>query len=227
MPVEKYFYRMAAICGFLTALSTFFLWLLPKFYGVPTNWEEELALAQNPFYLGRLWVNFLHIPLALTSYFGLTYGLKEKSLPFAGLGMLWFLIWGITEMLGVALLIFSLNGNWRIIYPHASQAVQDQLFISIQTLESIWDSLFFVILISFLLGTFFMGWASWREKGLGKWLSILFYLAVPLTLVILLQRYGGLPSLDSWVTWMYPILQPISRAILGLVLWRKASNLAG
>ena len=55
---------------------------------------------------------------------------------------------------------------------------------------------------------------------------ILLLLAAPLTIVILLSGYAGMPFLEPLVSWSYPILQPFSRALMGVWLWRRSVTTA-
>ncbi len=223
MKNEATFIKISAICAFTTAVTTTLLWLLPKLYAVPQDFDEAVALAKNPLYMARQWVNLLHIPLALTAYFGLTYVLRKRELPKVGLGMIWFLIWGVVEMMGISGIIFSVNGNWRAKYAEAAPSEQAVLRTNIESYMAQWDSMFFVLLIAFLLATIFFGWATWRGKGLEKLLSYLFWLAAPLTFLIILSGYFEKAWAGIIVTWMYPLLQPISRFLMGVVILRKAS----
>ncbi|MGI9543627.1 MAG: hypothetical protein ACR2MX_10240 [Cyclobacteriaceae bacterium] len=221
---EELLLKIAAVCAISTTITTFFLWLLPQFYQAPQTFEEGVALASNSFYLSRLWVNLLHIPLALTGYFGLAYILRNRELPKVSLGMIWFLVWGLTEMIGVSSLIFSVNGEWRSGYLLAGEAEQLALQSRIEAALSIWDSLFFVLLIGFLLGTTLYGWATWKGKGLEKLLSYCFWLAVPLTLLIIFSKYAQVEWAGQVTSWIYPLLQPFSRFILGLFIWKQSGN---
>ncbi len=213
--------KIAGIAAIATAITTFLLWLLPKLYDYPSDINESVLLVNNPYYMGRLWVNFFHIPLAITAYFGLAYKLRERELPKVILGMIWFLIWGIVEMVGVSGTIFAVNKTWRANYPAASESVQEMLQANIDYYSTIWNSMFFVLLIAFLLGTLFFGWATWKGKGLEKILSYLFWLAVPLTLLIILSGYFGMSGLDKLVDMTYPVLQPVSRFVLGVFLLKS------
>lgn len=212
--------KIAAIASFCTAITTFFLWLLPKLYPHPSSFLEGIELASNPYYLARLWINFFHIPLALTAYLAFAFTLRKRESLKVILGSMWFLIWGLTEMIGVSGLIFNVNREWRSHFHLASESEQLVLQTKIEFYLSFWDSLFFVLLIAFLFGTMFYGWASWNGKGLEKIVSYLFWLAAPLTIIIILERYMGFANLSQWVAWIYPILQPISRFTLGLYLWK-------
>ena len=80
-----------------------------------------------------------------------------------------------------------------------------------------------LLLVAFLLGTTSYGIAAFREKGLTRIMGLLFLLAVPLTLVIILDRYMGY-SLSIWISWSYPLLQPVSRFIMGYWLWKIAAD---
>lgn len=219
---DKLFLKITAIASFTTVLTTFLLWLLPKFYTVSGQTVSDISLATDPFYMTRLWVNFLHIPLALTAYFGFVYSLRKRELAKVGLGMIWFLIWGLIELLGVSGLILMVNNTWRKAYHSASGQAQELLQLQIDYYLSFWDSMFFVLLVAFLLGTACFGWATWKGRGLEKILSYLFWLAVPLTLLVIFSRYLGLTWAGSLVAIVYPVLQPISRGLLGTYLWKNA-----
>ena len=84
-----------------------------------------------------------------------------------------------------------------------------------------WDAMFFLLLIAFLIGTTCYGMATVRQDGFERLIGILFLLAAPLTIIITLDGYAGL-SLSGWIAWSYPILQPVSRFLMGIWLWRSA-----
>lgn len=221
---NRHFLRIAALSAFATVVTTFLLWLLPRLYVPPTGFEESVLLHQNSYYIARLWVNFIHLPLALTGYFGLAVVLYKREAVKSTFGMLWFLIWGIVEMVGIAINLFSVNYNWRSAYASADNITKNALKINIDAFTSIWQSAFFVLLVAFLFGTLFFGWATWKAKGIEKLLSWLLWLAVPLTLLIILSNYAGQKWAGQITTYVYPALQPISRFVLGLFLWRNAEN---
>ena len=152
MKDESLVLKITAVAAVATAFTTFLLWLLPRLYQVG-SFEEALSLPANGYYMSRLWVNFFHIPLALTAYFGLAYKLRNRELPKVALGFVWFVIWGIVEMIGVAIIIFSINRTWRNGYAMASDTQRELMKNNIEALLSVWDSIFFVLLVAFFLGT--------------------------------------------------------------------------
>lgn len=215
------FLKIASVCSILTAATTFLLWLLPNLYSQPANFEEAVLLHQNDYYMARQWVNFIHIPLCLTAYFGLALILYQREAALPVMGMVWFTIWGAIEMIGVSIIIFSVNFNWRSSYALADQANKTLLQNNIESFYSIWDSLFFVLLVAFLLGTLFFAWATWRSKGIGKILSYLLWLAVPLTILIILSNYAAQAWAGQVTKYLYPVLQPVSRCLLGVFIWQS------
>ena len=194
-------------------------------YSSPVGFEAQVMLHENPYYMSRLWVNFIHIFFALVAYAGAASALLKRSPALALLGFLWFLLWGFTELIGVSVLIFAVNRTWRAEYMLSSPEMQEIIRTNIEGFEAIWGALFFLLLVAFLLGTSCFGFAALRETGLTRIMALLFLLAVPLTLVIMLDRYMGF-SLSTWISWSYPILQPLSRFIMGYWLWKWAGDMS-
>ena len=218
----KGFLQFAAIGAMLSAVTTFLLWLLPKFYPEISTFDDQVALHTNGFYLGRLWINFIHIFFAVTGYAGVAVILFREKPGFALLGLIAFLGWGFTELLGVSGLIWAVNGTWRSAYSTADEATQAVLSQQIESFTSLWDAWFFLLLVFFLIGTLCYGLGLWRSAGLAQWVSILLLLAVPLTIFIMISGYGG-PAWPGLVaSWVYPALQPLSRLMLGWWIWRMS-----
>jgi hypothetical protein len=209
----------AAACAFLSAVTTFLLWLLPRLYAAPDTFEQSIELHANPFYLARLWVNFIHIFLALVAYGAAAWLLRARSTALAGFGFLWFCLWGFTELLGVTMNIFAVNATWRSQFAAATPEVQEVLRTNLLGFAALWDAMFFLLLVAFLLGCLCYGFAAARAKGVERLVGILFLLAVPLTAAIMLGGYTSIAALDPIAEGVYPVLQPISRGLLGYWLW--------
>lgn len=217
--------KASAVAAVLSAVTTFLLWLLPRMYDSPAGFEQSVALRENAYYLARLWVNFVHIFLALTAYGAAAWLLWRRSPALAGFGFLWFLLWGFVELIGVTTNLFAVNRLWRAQYAASTPEVQEQLRALLLGFEGVWDALFFLLLVGFLLGTTFYGVAALRGAGLERWVGYLFLLAAPLTVGIMIGGYTSLRVFDGFVAWVYPVLQPVSRALLGVWLWSEAQRL--
>ncbi len=213
--------RFAAIAAALSALTTFLLWLLPRLYAGPANFDQAIALHANPVYLGRLWVNFIHIFFALTAYAAASFVLFRRSPALAGLGFVWMLMWAMAELLGVSVNLFAVNATWRAGFAASTPAVQDQLRVLLMGFQGVWDGVFFLLLVCFLLGSLCYGLALAQHKGVERALGALFLLAVPLTMAIMLGGYTSVNYFDPITGAVYPVLQPVSRLLLAAWLWRQ------
>ena len=214
--------KFSGFCAAASAVTTFLLWFLPRHIHYPSD-PAGIGLQDDPFLIGKLWVNFTHIFLALVGYGGTAWLLSRRSPALAFGGFVAFLIWGFTELLGVTIDIFAVNRTWRAGFATATAEVQQQLRTSIFAFQAVWDAMFFLLLIAFLIGTTCFGLAALRGTKLERVVGWLLLAATPLTVVITLSGYAGMPQLESAVQWSYPVLQPVSRAVLACWLWRTAT----
>jgi hypothetical protein len=220
--LEPWFPRLAGASAALSAITTLLLWALPRAYEAPADFEASIALHENAAYLARYWTNFVHIFLALAGYAGAALVLARRSLGLAALGLLFFVLWGTSELLGVSTILFAVNRTWRAGWADADAATRETYRTLLAGFDAVWDSVFFLLLVAFLLGSLCHGLAAWRGAGLERVVGALLLLAVPLTLAIMVSGYGGPAWPGSLVEWAYPVLQPLSRALLGVWLWRSA-----
>lgn len=208
---------LGGIASMATAVTTFFLWYLPRTYEVGAGFEGAIALHAEPAYMARLWINYAHVFLALFAY-GVVAAIMRGRAPIAvGIGFIAFLIWCVAEALIVSINIWAVNEAWRAAYGGADEPERQLIRASLHNFSGIWNGVFFVILTAFLIGTLSFAIALFRKTLFQKTLGVLFFLAAPLTLIIMLDGYFG-AALSGWISWSYPILQPLSRAATGLWL---------
>ena len=219
--------RVAAVCALATSVTTVLLWALLLATPRPGSFADEVALHANGAHLARLWVNFAHNLLALVAYLGAAALLWRRSAGLAAAGLLFFVLWGFVELVGVSVNLFALNGTWRASYAAADPGVRASLAATMRAWSAVWDALFFVLLVAFLLGTLCFGLAAAGGRGLERVVGWLFLLAVPLTAAILADGYFGVVTAGALVSWTYPLLQPVSRALLGVWMWRSARDALG
>jgi len=221
---DRAFLRTGAVCAVLSAITTFLLWLLPRLYDAPSGFEESISLHANSAYMARWWVNFAHVFLALVSYCAAATVLWSRHRMLAALGLLWFVLWGFTELLGVSINIWAVNRSWRAAFAAADAQTREILTANLIGFSAVWDGMFFLLLVAFFLGTLCFGLAAIRAKGLEKAVGALLLLAVPLTFGILLGGYTRLTVFNGVTEWVYPVLQPVSRALMGLWLWQRSGD---
>jgi hypothetical protein len=111
-------------------------------------------------------VNFVHVLLALTGYWAAPVVLWQRNRFLASCSLLWFLLWGFTEIVGVSTNIWAVNRTWRAQYATADPGSAGNTEDNLTGFAAIWNTMFFVILISFLLGTLFLGLAVICGAGL-------------------------------------------------------------
>ena len=219
--------RVAGAAAFLSAVTTFLLWLLPRLYDAPAGFEQAILMHQDTAYIARLWVNFVHIFLCLAAYGAAAVLLWKRSPALAGFGFVCFLLWGFTELIGVSINLFAVNFTWRAQFQSATPEVQEQLRVLLTWFPAMWDALFFVLVNGFLAATTCYGLAALPGKGLERWSGALFLLGTPLTLGIIVGNYTSLTIFSDIMDWIYPVLQPVSRATLAAWLWHAGSSRGG
>lgn len=216
--------RLGAAAAVLSAVSTFMLWWLPRQVPPTASFEDALQLATNPYYLARLWINLGHVFVALAAY-GTVAALVARRQPgLAWIGFVAMAFWAFSEALGVSINIWAQNAEWRMAYGAADQQTKESIRTAILTYQGFWNGIFFVVLLAFAIGSLGLGLGVHRSDWLSSAVSVLLLAAVPLTFVIMLDGYFGF-NLSRWIEWTYPILQPVSRTLMGVWIWRAASAL--
>ncbi|QHT67940.1 hypothetical protein GXP67_15480 [Rhodocytophaga rosea] len=207
MYFSQNFFRAAGICSILSAVSTLLLIFIPECYTPPSNFDEQVALHTNPYYIGRLWIHILHPVLVLTAAFGVVARKHAASTGSAVLGFLFFTLWGFTEIIQQSLNLFANNYTWRAAYAAATDnATRTLLKTQIIGFEAIWDGLFFALLLGFFLSNVSYGIATYQGKGLEKIVSICFFAGAGLTALSLIGNYGGPQLMAGFMSFLYPFI---------------------
>jgi hypothetical protein len=216
--------RVAAVCAALTAFTTFLLWLLPRFVAPTPDFAARVALHENGWYMARLWVNFAHNWLALFGYIGVAAILARRAPGHAAGGLAMFAIWATTELIGIAIIIFGVNRTWRAAYAAAGEAERASLRTLLTGWDAVWDGMFFVLLVAFLLGSLLYGLAALQGHGLERLVGWLLLGGAALTLLIMAGEYAGVGWANQISDATYPVLQPASRLLMGVWIWRAAEG---
>jgi hypothetical protein len=213
------FYRAAAICSFASAISTLGLIFLPKFYGPATSLDERVLRLDNPFYQLRAWTYLVHPFLTLTAALGVAVALRKRAADLIVPGFLGFLLWGFTEAAQQTLTIAVFH-RWARAWPEADSATREILRAHVAAYDALWDAMYLLLLLGFFIGNVLYGLATMREHGLTRVLGYFYFGAAFLTLAIISGELRG-PTLTPLLqAWLYPLLQPAARALIGVWLWR-------
>lgn len=136
-------------------------------------------------------------------------------------GFLGFVLWAFTEAAQQTLTLTSFH-RWARAWPAADAATRETLRAQIATYDALWDAMFLLLLVGFLFGNVLYGLACLRELGLTRVLGYFYFGAAFLTLAGISGEVGG-PTLPPFAsTWLYPLLQPAARLLIGVWLWRAS-----
>ena len=219
MRFTRVFYRTAAVCSVISAVTTLLLIFLPKFYGPLASLQDRIDAVQHPLYQLRAWAYLVHPFLVMTAALGVAAALRRVAAGTVVPGFLGFLLWGFTEAAQQTLTLTAFH-RWAAAYRTAEVAARATLTTQIATYDALWDSMFLLLLLGFFAGNLLYGIATLRGRGLTHVLSWLYFAAAFLTLTIFSGELYG-PTLPGPVSaWFYPLLQPAARFLIGVWLWR-------
>jgi hypothetical protein len=219
------FFRIAALCSFASAITTLGLIFLPRLYSPARTFEDNIALATNSIYTLRLWNYLVHPLLVMTAALGVAVAKLPSRAAMAVPGFLGFFIWGCTELLQQSLSLVANHYAWRAGYNAADEATKTMIRTQMFGFDAVWDALYVVLLIGFILGNTLYGFALWKQSRFQSLLAALFFAAAALSVFLLLGQFQ-LPAVpDRILGPVYPLLQPAARALIGVFLWRVARDL--
>lgn len=221
------FLKAASICSMIGGVTTLVLVLMQV--PVVENFNEKVLLHENALYLNRLWIFFFHPQLCILAVLGAGLVLVKKKPELIIPGVLFFLIWGITEAAQQAFTIDAVNQTWRAGYAgEKDEAIKAAYFAQLIGADAIRDSMYFLLLYCFGIGSSLLGIALLGEGKLASAVSVGFIFFGILSLCAFLNYYVGFKFFDRPVdfafTWIYPVLQPISRFSLGIWLWKRSKQ---
>ncbi len=223
MHISMNFIRFAAVCCFLTVITTLGIHL--DFSSQPTEFEQRVLLFKDTGYLFKCWWIIVHCLLVIVAMWGMALLQIRRSVGLAGLGFLFFAVFGITEITRQMFVLFYVNGLREQYVMATSPTVKEALRFGIQTFSLTGNALFGVFILAFGLGNFFYGLSLRHEQGLGKILSWLLLFWSAGVLVALGNEFWRLTWLDGAIHWFNLLYQPLMRGLVGLWLWQQAREL--
>ncbi len=226
MKAKSQYLLMSAICAILSALTTAILMYGPS-AAVPETFEATQALHSDPLHTYKSWVLFFHPQFAFIAVLGAGTILYKKTPAFTAIGTIYLAVWALTEMTQQAYLIDALNQMWRPAYLAAEGAEKAQWRTIIEGLGGITDSLYFVLIYGFGLGSLLFGLAFRGHGPLGLAIGATTSLIGLISLAAFSYYYAGATQLgniiNGWYGWVYGPLQISVRLGLGIWLWRQAT----
>jgi hypothetical protein len=217
------FYRVGGACSLLSALTTLLLIFLPRWFSPADDFTGRMARVEDPLYQLRAWVYLVHPFLVFTAALGVAMRLRRQVAALAIPGLLGFALWAATEAGQQALTLIAFD-RWRRAYLAGDPIVRSRMELHTALYDGLWDAMFFLLLLGFLIGNVMYALAMWRGQGLARALSLLYLAAAMLALFGIAGELGVsvLPSALGF--WLYPAIQPLARTLIGVWLWRHCNE---
>ena len=205
----------------ISAITTLGLIFLPSMFAPVEGFDGRMGRVHDGWYQLRAWIYLVH-PF-LTGFAGLALCLRIRSTSAAAalVGLIGFSIWAFTEALQQCFTLFAFD-QWRIAYTAGDEAVRAQMPTLTTLYDEVWDALYVLLLIGFVIGNTALASVFLRARGLTRVIGALLSGAVVLTFFYLLPELGIPASLGPLAGWVYPAIQPLARVLIGVWLWRWA-----
>ena len=223
------FYRAAAICSILSALTTLGLIFLPRMYQPVPDFEARMALGTHPAYVLRSWIYLFHPFLVFTAALAVAARCRRAAAGAASLGLAGFSLWAATEAGQQALTKVALDRTWRAAWPTANEEARSAMREQVALYDVVWDAMYLLLVLGFFAGNVLLALAVRRRRfaegrggALDIWVTAAFGAAAGLTLLLIVPELGG-PTVPG-TGWLYPLIQPAGRTLIGVWLWREAES---
>lgn len=217
------FYRIAALCSFTSALTTLALIFLPQLFAPAEGFDGRMARVGDPAYQWRAWIYFAHPFLVFAAALAVALRIRRTASGAALVGVLGFQLWASSEAAQQALTLMAFD-RWRAAYAAADDATRALIANQTAVYDGIWDALFFLLLVGFLIGNLGYARAMLRGAGLTFVVGAFYLAAAMLALLGISGELGGPVLPPPFDFWLYPLLQPLGRSLIGAWLWRNSDE---
>jgi hypothetical protein len=221
--IDPRFYRFAAVCSLLSAVTTLLLIFLPELFAPAPDFAARMGRIHEVAYLLRSWIYLLHPFLVFTAALGLALALRLHAPVRVLFGMLGFLLWAFNEAGQQTLTLFAFD-HWRAAWEGADETQRATIRINAAMYDGLWDGMYALLLIGFAIGNACVGWVLVERQGLARVAGALMLAAVLLTLALLAREIGFPVFPGAVLDWSYPAIQPLGRTLIGIWLWREAAR---
>jgi hypothetical protein len=213
------FYRLAALCSFASAVTTLGLIFLPAMLEPADDFAARMERVNEPVYRLYAWVYFVHPFLVVTAALAVAMRLRREAASLVIPGLLAFALWGATEAGQQAMTLFAFN-PWRLAWLANDPVVRASMELRTALYDGAWNAMYFLLIVGFFIANALYAVAMWRRPGLSRVVGGFYAAAALLTLQIIVVETGGGQLLpDAIEFWVYPLVQPLARTLIGVWLW--------
>src|SRR5690349_21078664 len=151
LPIDGRFFRVAAICSFVSVATTLCLIFLPDLFRPAPDFAARMGRVHEIPYLLRSWVYLVHPFLVFTAALAVGLAVLRQSPVLAIAGLLGFLLWAFNEAGQQTLTLFAFD-RWRLAWESADETARAALRINAVMYDGIWDAMYMLLLIGFAIG---------------------------------------------------------------------------
>lgn len=224
MTISKGFFRFAAVCALVTALTTIVVHAVPNLFSEYDTFMKRVDLRNNWLYITRFWLVLLHCALVVVSMYAVGLRRLRAAPVLVPLGFLSFVVFANTEWLRTTLAIYGLNRTWRSAYAAAPEESAKQFTEGfINAFAGFNDAFFFIFFTCFLIGCACYGFAYISAPGSERKIGWLFLLWAAISVPAWIDEVL-LTNLAPYTAWGW-YFQCIARVIIGIWLWKTARPL--
>ena len=224
MIIQKNFIRFASVCCFITVITT--LGIHAWFPDPPAGFEERILLFRNKIYLVNRWWVIAHCLLVIAAMWGFALLQFKKTPGLAGLGFLFFCVFGIAEITRQMMVLFYANVLREQYYTATDEAIKNGLKITLSSAGQLTAPLFGVFILMFGLGSLCYGFSLINTKGFSRLISVLLIISGVVSFAMLGNNFWKLPTIDRAIEKYSYSFTPLLRALIAVWLWKQSNVLA-
>jgi hypothetical protein len=222
MKIDPRFYRVAAFCSFVSVATTLCLIFLPALFEPAPDFAARMGRVHEAPYVFRSWIYLLHPFLVFTAALGLAFAIHGRAPVLAIAGMAGFTLWAFTEAGQQTLTLFAFD-RWRLAWHAGDESMRAALQVNAVMYDGLWDAMYMLLLIGFAIGNACLGAALLPDGGLSRVAGAFLLAGCVLTVLLFINELGMRLLPATALEWLYPLVQPLGRAVAGVWLWRRAS----
>ena len=222
MILQKNFIRFASVCCFITVITT--LGIHAFFPDPPAGFEERILLFRNTTYLVNRWWVIAHCLLVIVAMWGFALLLFKKTPGLAGLGFLFYCVFGIAEITRQMMVLFYTNVLREQYYTATDTAIKEGLKITLASAGQLTAPLFGVFILMFGLGSLCYGSSLIKTKGFSKLLSIMLIISGIVSFIMLGNNFWKIPVIDEAIEKYSYSFTPLLRLLTGVWLWKHSND---
>lgn len=212
--VNRIFYITAAMAAILTAATNLYIHLTD----FPANsFEERILLFKNNAYVANRIIIIIHCLLVIVSTLGMGLLLSKHAMGFAVLGILSFIVFGLTEISRMMFSLNYVNGLREKYFTETNPQLKQLYEYSLNNAGMVNNIFFRIFIVAFALGLLCYGIALVKREiktdRVFGWLTLLLS---AITFISFANDFAENKFAGDIVHWASITLQPLVRLWMGV-----------